>query len=65
MAYKAFYDLDTPITLARLGSGQTTPWIGPRGLRDFDLVLYLFALVYLVGAACWIGLDSSRAIDER
>jgi spore maturation protein CgeB len=39
VAYKAFYDLDTPITLARLGSGQTTPWIGPRGLRDFDLVL--------------------------
>jgi spore maturation protein CgeB len=39
VACKAFYDLDTPITLARLGSGQTTPWIGPRGLRDFDLVL--------------------------
>jgi spore maturation protein CgeB len=38
-ACKAFYDLDTPITLARLGSGQATPWIGPRGLRDFDLVL--------------------------
>jgi spore maturation protein CgeB len=37
-ACKAFYDLDTPITLARLGSGRTTPWIGPRGLRDFDLV---------------------------
>src|SRR5512143_752434 len=38
-ACKAFYDLDTAITLARLGSGQATPWIGPRGLRDFDLVL--------------------------
>lgn len=38
-ACKAFYDLDTPITLARLGSGETTPWIGPRGLRDFDVVL--------------------------
>jgi spore maturation protein CgeB len=36
---KAFYDLDTPITLARLGSGEAMPWIGPRGLRDFDLVL--------------------------
>jgi spore maturation protein CgeB len=35
---KAFYDLDTPITLARLGSGQAPPWIGPQGLRDFDLV---------------------------
>ncbi len=38
-ACKAFYDLDTPITLARFGSGQPIPWIGPRGLRDFDLVL--------------------------
>lgn len=38
-ACKAFYDLDAPITLARLGSGETTPWIGPRGLRDFDVVL--------------------------
>jgi spore maturation protein CgeB len=35
---KAFYDLDTPITLARLGSGQALPWIAPRGLRDFDVV---------------------------
>ncbi len=38
-ACKAFYDLDTPVTLARLSSGETTPWIGPRGLRDFDVVL--------------------------
>ena len=38
-ACKAFYDLDTPITLTRLGSGETPPWIGPRGLRDFDVVL--------------------------
>lgn len=38
-ACKAFYDLDTPITLARLASGQTPPWISPRGLRDFDVVL--------------------------
>jgi spore maturation protein CgeB len=35
---KAFYDLDTPITLARLGSGEAPPWIAPQGLRDFDVV---------------------------
>jgi spore maturation protein CgeB len=38
-ACKAFYDMDTPITLARLSSGEPTPWIGERGLRDFDVVL--------------------------
>ncbi len=36
---RVFYDLDTPITLERLTSGQPVSYIGPRGLRDFDLVL--------------------------
>jgi spore maturation protein CgeB len=36
---RAFYDLDTPVTLARLGAGETVPYIGTRGLADFDLVL--------------------------
>jgi spore maturation protein CgeB len=36
---KVFYDLDTPITLARLAAGEHVPWLGPRGLADFDLVL--------------------------
>jgi spore maturation protein CgeB len=34
-----FYDLDTPITLARLTGGEHVPYIGSRGLRDYDLVL--------------------------
>lgn len=34
-----FYDLDTPVTLARLSDGEQIGYIGPRGLRDFDLVL--------------------------
>jgi spore maturation protein CgeB len=34
-----FYDLDTPITLERLRAGEPVPYLGPRGLRDFDLVL--------------------------
>ncbi len=34
-----FYDLDTPVTLARLDSGQPVEYLGQRGLRDFDLVL--------------------------
>jgi spore maturation protein CgeB len=36
---RVFYDLDTPVTLSRLASGETTSYIGPRGLADFDLVL--------------------------
>ena len=36
---KAFYDLDTPVTLANLEAGRAVDYIGPRGLADFDLVL--------------------------
>src|SRR5919202_3609401 len=36
---RVFYDLDTPVTLSRLSRGETTSYIGPRGLSDFDLVL--------------------------
>jgi spore maturation protein CgeB len=55
---KVFYDLDTPVTLARLNAGETTTYIGPRGLRDFDLVLSytggpaLDALRDILGARC-------------
>jgi len=38
-ATRVFYDLDTPVTLSRLQARETTTYIGPRGLRDFDLVL--------------------------
>jgi spore maturation protein CgeB len=34
-----FYDLDTPITLARLDAGEAVEAIGPRRLEPFDLVL--------------------------
>jgi spore maturation protein CgeB len=36
---RVFYDLDTPVTLARVRAGETLSYIGPRGLRDFDLIL--------------------------
>jgi spore maturation protein CgeB len=38
-ALRVFYDLDTPITLARLKAGETVPYVGAAGLGDFDLVL--------------------------
>ena len=34
-----FYDLDTPVTLARLDAGDRLEAIGPLGLTPFDLVL--------------------------
>jgi spore maturation protein CgeB len=36
---KLFYDLDTPVTLDSVKSGRVLNYVGPRGLRDFDLVL--------------------------
>jgi spore maturation protein CgeB len=38
-ALHVFYDLDTPVTLGRLMRGEDVPYIGPRGLADYDLVL--------------------------
>src|SRR5204862_2636914 len=38
-ALRVFYDLDTPVTLTQLARGIDVPYIGPRGLADFDLVL--------------------------
>jgi spore maturation protein CgeB len=36
---RIFYDLDTPVTLDNLAAGRETAYIGPDGLRGFDLVL--------------------------
>ena len=38
-ATRVFYDLDTPVTLENLHAGRDVPYLGARGLRDFDLVL--------------------------
>lgn len=36
---RCFYDLDTPVTLARLQAGEDVAYIGAAGLTEFDLVL--------------------------
>ena len=36
---KAFYDLDTPVTLDALQCGRPVAYLPAKGLRDFDLVL--------------------------
>jgi spore maturation protein CgeB len=38
-AIRAFYDLDTPVTLARLGAGERPAYLPREGLGDFDIVL--------------------------
>ena len=38
-AIRVFYDLDTPVTLSSLRRGETASYIGPDGLRGYDLVL--------------------------
>jgi spore maturation protein CgeB len=36
---RVFYDLDTPVTLARVRAGEDVPYLPERGLSDFDLAL--------------------------
>jgi spore maturation protein CgeB len=38
-ALKVFYDLDTPVTLARLSTGEPVSYLPEEGLSAFDLVL--------------------------
>src|ERR1700712_1914827 len=38
-AQRVLYDLDTPITLARLGAGEQVPYIDTAAVPEFDLVL--------------------------
>ena len=35
---RAFYDLDTPVTLSNIEAGQELSYIGPSGLSGFDIV---------------------------
>lgn len=36
---RVFYDLDSPVTLARLEAGEPVDYVGPDGFAGFDLVL--------------------------
>src|SRR4051794_39913726 len=39
VAVKAFYDLDTPVTLARVANSEEVEYLPAEGLGGFDLVL--------------------------
>jgi spore maturation protein CgeB len=62
---RVFYDLDTPVTLDRLERGEAVPYIGPRGLVDYDIVLSytggasLTALIDRLGARAAVPLYGS------
>lgn len=66
---KAFYDLDTVVTLEAAGTSGAAPYVGTRGLRDFDLVLSsaggaaLSALQRRLGARCVVPLYGH--VDRR
>ncbi|BDG07488.1 CgeB family protein [Anaeromyxobacter paludicola] len=36
---RAFYDMDSPVTLSRARAGEEVAYVGPAGLGGFDLVL--------------------------
>lgn len=61
-AIRCFYDLDTPVTLAKLEAGDALSYIGPGGLAEFDLVFSytggaaLDALRDRLGARCVVPL---------
>ena len=38
-ALRVFYDLDAPVTIARLRAGEMVPYVPANGLRDFALIL--------------------------
>src|SRR6266480_6416400 len=38
-ALRLFYDLDSPVTIARVRAGEAVPYIHPDGLEEFGLVL--------------------------
>jgi spore maturation protein CgeB len=38
-ALRVFYDLDTPVTLARLAAGESLTYMPENGLADFDVAL--------------------------
>jgi spore maturation protein CgeB len=57
-----FYDLDTPVTLSRLKSGQSVPYIGEEGLRRYDLVLSYTGGAALEELRCSLGARRVRPL---
>jgi spore maturation protein CgeB len=61
-ALPVFYDLDTPITLAHLRSGESVPYIGPSGLAGFELVLSFTGGPRILEEFCGLGAENVRSL---
>lgn len=57
-----FYDLDTPVTLSRLRRGEAVPYVGERGLRDYELVLSYTGGAALEELRCSMGARRVRPL---
>jgi hypothetical protein len=62
---RTFYDLDTPVTRARLQADETVDYIRPRGLQDFDLVLSFTGGAALTALQTRFGLRAVTAVRCR
>jgi spore maturation protein CgeB len=52
---RVFYDMDSGVTLDRVALGLPVPWLGPRGYRDFDVVLSYTGGLALAGLRDLLG----------
>lgn len=59
---KVYYDLDAPVTLAKLAAGLEVPYIPPGGLGAFDLVLSYAGGPTLEGLRLRLGAREARAL---
>lgn len=61
-AVRVFYDLDTPVTLARLALGEAVDYLPETGLAEFDLVLSYTGGAALTGLRDRLGARRVRAL---
>lgn len=57
---RSFYDMDTPVTLAKLEAGESVPYIGPHKLAGFDVV-FSYTGGCAIGELC-SRLDAARVV---
>jgi spore maturation protein CgeB len=57
-----FYDLDAPVTLARLEAGDQVDYLGPEGLSQYDLVLSFTGGAALEGLRVRLGARVARPL---
>ena len=64
-ALHVFYDLDTPVTLARVNAGERVEYLPTGGLRNFDLVLSYTGGAALDCLKTLLGARRVAPVDQR